>query len=201
MAKKSITSEQVMTPVFRVAFPNVFKPNDKNKYGLVMLFEKTTFNPVVLQEIIKQVLGQVQAEVFKGQPVPNGVGKNPVKDGDEPNTNGNIPFPGYYYINASSNFAPGLVDAYMDPSTGKLKMITDEREFYPGCYARAKLHAYWYDVDGNKGVSLSIGNIQKVKDGEPMGGGRPATSDFDEFQEEVTDAAGVTQNVDSIMDI
>ena len=190
---KSVISTQVMTPVFRVAFPNVFTPNEKNKYVVTMLFDKQNFNGAWLQEICKEVLSQIQASEFKGQPFPADVRLNPMKDGDVPNRNQKIHFPGTFFVNASTNFQPGVVDSYIDPSTNQLKVITDSRELYPGCYARAKIHAYWYNVDGNRGVGLSIGNIQKVKDGEQMGGGRPATQDFDAYDEQQVDYSGVPQ--------
>ena len=194
MAGKAITSKQILTPEFRVAFPNVWTPNEKGKYGLTMLFDKNNFNAAPFQEIIKEILDQVQTLYYKGQPVPAGVRKNPIKDGDVPNTNGNVFFEGYYAAGTTSNFQPGIVDAAVQP-------IINQGDFYAGCYARAKVHAYWYDVDGNKGIGLSIGNIQKTRDGERMGGGRPATDDFDAIETSVASTDGTSQNIDNIMDL
>ena len=126
MASKSIISKQVMTPVFRVAFPNVFTPNEKKKYGLTLLFEKQGFTGAAwLQEIVNEVLGQAQVVHYAGQQLPPSVRSNPLKDGDVPNSENKIHFPGYYYMNASTNFQPGVVDAYVDPSTQQLKVIKE----------------------------------------------------------------------------
>ena len=152
-----------------------------------MLFDKKSFNGAAFQEIVNEVLGQVQVQKYAGGAIPPGVRTNPIKDGDIPNSENKIHFPGYFAANTTTQYQPGVVDSYIDPATNQLKVITDSREFYPGCYARAKVHAYWFDVDGNKGIGLSIGNIQKVKDGEPMGGGRPATQDFEQFEGDVVD--------------
>lgn len=183
MAKNSIVSKSITSPVFVVAFPYIFTPNDKDKYGLTMLFDKSTFKADWLEGILDEVVGHARTVHYKGQQIPQAVRVNPLRDGDEPNGNGNIVFPGYYYVNASTKFQPGLVDSYKDPVTNMLKIITDPNDFYAGCYARAKIHAFWYNVDGNKGVALSIGNIQKVKDGTRLGGLTPATHDFEEYED------------------
>lgn len=194
MASKAITSKQILTPEFRVAFPNVFQPNDKGKYSITMLFDKNNFNAAPFQEIIKEVLEQVQTVVYKGQPIPQGVRRSPIKDGDVPNSENKIHFPGYYSANAGTMYQPGLVDANVQP-------IINQGEFYPGCYARAKVHAFWFDKDGNKGISFSLGNIQKTRDGERMGGGRAAADDFDVFTDTFNGADGTAQSIDNIMDI
>jgi len=194
MAGKAITSKQILTPEFRVAFPNVFQPNEKGKYGLTMLFDKNNFNAAPFQEIIKEILEQVQTVYYKGGPIPQGIRRSPIKDGDLPNSNGNVFFAGYYSAGTTSNFQPGVVDHNVQP-------IINQGEFYAGCYARAKVHAYWYDVDGNKGIGFSIGNIQKTRDGERMGGGRNAVDDFDAFTDTFAGADGTAQSIDNIMDI
>lgn len=192
MAKNQIRSEVILTPEFRVGFPHIWEPTDNGKYGLAMLFDKETFDATPFKEIAKEVLSQVQAAVYKGQPIPNGVRKLPIKDGDEINKAGNKPYPGYYAINTTSRFQPGIVDAKVQP-------ILDQSEFYAGCYARAKVHAYWYSVDGNSGVGICIGNVQKTRDGERFGGGRAATEDFDVYVDK--SANSTSQNINDIMDL
>ena len=50
---------------------------------------------------------------------------------------------------------------------------------YSGCYARVSLSFYAFNTNGNKGVACGLGNIQKIRDGEPLGAGRiSAESDF-----------------------
>lgn len=57
--------------------------------------------------------------------------------------------------------------------------ILDRSEVYSGCYARVSLSFYAFNTNGNKGVACGLGNIQKIRDGEPLGAGRvSAESDF-----------------------
>ncbi len=39
-------------------------------------------------------------------------------------------------------------------------------------------HFYAFNSNGNKGVACGLGNIQKIKDGEPLGGKSSAVDDF-----------------------
>ena len=46
-------------------------------------------------------------------------------------------------------------------------------------YKRQSLSFYAFNTNGNKGVACGLGNIQKIRDGEPLGAGRvSAESDF-----------------------
>jgi hypothetical protein len=65
--------------------------------------------------------------------------------------------------------------------------IINEADFYPGCYARATVRPFWYDTAGNKGVAFGLQNIQKLADGEPLGGRVVASKEF----EPVAPAGGI----------
>ena len=56
--------------------------------------------------------------------------------------------------------------------------ILDRSEVYSGCYARVSLNFYAFNSNGNKGIACGLGNIQKVKAGEPLGGRSSASDDF-----------------------
>ena len=68
---------------------------------------------------------------------------------------------------------PGIIDAAK-------KAITDEDEFYSGCYGRASLNFFPYNASGNKGVAAGLNNLQKIKDGDPLSGRQSAEADFDD---------------------
>ena len=72
-------------------------------------------------------------------------------------------YAGKISIRATSKHQPGVVDAAVQP-------IMNQSDFYPGCFARMRVNAFTFD---NKqiGVSLGLNHIQKVKDGDPLGGG------------------------------
>ena len=77
----------------------------------------------------------------------------------------------HYFINANSTTSPQIVDKYVKP-------ILDRNEVYSGCYARVSLNFYAFNSNGNKGVACGLGNIQKIRDGESLGGRSSATDDF-----------------------
>ena len=45
-------------------------------------------------------------------------------------------------------------------------------------YARVTINFYAYDTAGNRGVGCGLGNVLKIRDGEPLAGGASAESDF-----------------------
>ena len=56
--------------------------------------------------------------------------------------------------------------------------ILDRAEVYSGCYARVSINFYAFNTNGNKGIACGLGNIQKVRDGEPLSGRTSAADDF-----------------------
>lgn len=60
-----------------------------------------------------------------------------------------------------------------------MQPIIDRSEIYSGVYARVSISLYAFSVNGNKGVACGLGNIQKIRDGEPLGGHTNASNDFD----------------------
>ncbi len=77
-----------------------------------------------------------------------------------------------YFVNANSLTPPQIVDENVAP-------ILDRAQVYSGCFARVSLTFYAFNTNGNKGIACGLGNIQKTRDGEPLGGGHvSAQSDF-----------------------
>ena len=88
--------------------------------------------------------------------------KLPLRDGDIERDD--EAYKGHYFINANSTTAPQIVDRAVKP-------ILDRSEVYSGCYAR-------FNSNGNKGIACGLGNIQKIRDGESLGGKTTAADDF-----------------------
>ena len=68
----------------------------------------------------------------------------------------------------------------------------DRSEVYSGCYANVSVNFFGYNTNGNAGIGAGLGNIQKIKDGEPLGGFSNPEDDFevlddDEFEDEFAD--------------
>ena len=47
-----------------------------------------------------------------------------------------------------------------------------------GVYGRASISFYAFNSNGNKGIACSLNNLQKIRDGEPLGGKPRAEDDF-----------------------
>lgn len=76
-----------------------------------------------------------------------------------------------YFLNANSDIAPGIVDADKN-------QILNRAEVYSGCYGRASISFYAYNANGNRGIACGLNHLQKIRDGEPLGGRASAESDF-----------------------
>lgn len=159
----SVKSDVILTPEFRVAGPlNVFTTNDNGKYTLRALFKKGE----KLSEI-KQAIKQVAEEAFrttKGVALP--IHDQGEKDGYDGYEDGAL------FMNLSSNMRPGLVD----PAAQR---IMDDEDFYPGCWAHAKIRFYSYEYQGKKGVGVGVDNIQKLRDDEAFSGREKPEDAFD----------------------
>lgn len=105
---------------------------------------------------------------FFGGTVPKGL-KGGLRDGDEEKED--AAYANSYFINANSVMKPGVVDAEMNA-------ILDPSEFYSGCYGRASITFYPYNAQGSKGIACGLNNLQKLEDGEPLGGSSSAAADF-----------------------
>ena len=74
-------------------------------------------------------------------------------------------------MNANSPHKPGIVDA-------NRQEIIDTSELYSGIYGRASISFYAFNSNGNKGIACGLNNLQKFRDGEPLGGRTSAEDDF-----------------------
>ena len=158
----------------RLSYANLWEPKsaygNKPKYSVSIIIPKS--DKATINKVLKTVELAKQKGVTKlfGGEIPNRF-HLPLKDGDIERPND----PSYkdsYYINASSYNPPQIVDR------GK-NLILDRSEVYSGCYANVTVNIYPFNSGGNRGVSAGLGNVQKVEDGEPLGGFFRAEDDFD----------------------
>lgn len=102
--------------------------------------------------------------------------KNPLRDGDTERPD-DAAYAGAYFINANATTAPGIVDADRQP-------ILTRSEVYSGVYGRASISFYAFNSNGNRGIACGLNNLQKIRDGEPLGGRASAESDFADEDED-----------------
>lgn len=74
-------------------------------------------------------------------------------------------FAGWTMCRVKSKTQPGIIN-------GAKQAITDESEIYGGAFVRCTLNPFAYGVKGNNGVSLWLNNVQKLRDGDPLGTSR-----------------------------
>lgn len=164
-------------PETRWSYANVWEPKSINggapKYSISLIIPKSDKNTVEkIQAAIKAAYNEGQGKLKgNGKTVPALSGlKTPLRDGDTERPDD----PAYadsYFINANSAAAPGIVDADRQP-------IIDTSEVYSGIYGRASISFYAFNSNGNKGIACGLNNLQKIKDGEPLGGKYRAEEDF-----------------------
>lgn len=167
-----MSNTKVVTGKARLSYVNIFQPRSgmdggEPKYSVSLLIPKSD------KATVEKVRAAIEAAKEAGKPtwggkVPPGL-KSPLRDGD---TERDDPvYAGHYFINATSKSKPGVVDANLQP-------ILDAGEVYSGCYGRASINFYAYNVNGNRGIAAGLNNVQKVADGEPLGGKSRAEDDF-----------------------
>jgi hypothetical protein len=92
-------------------------------------------------------------------------------------------------VGARSDKQPGLVYRHADPATvtkdnpkGKPQRVAQddiEEVFYPGALVKAQIKPFWYDREGNKGISWALNNVQKWGEGERLDSRVKAEDAFD----------------------
>ncbi len=179
-------SKNLLTPVGRVSFPHLFEPtlNDQGKksWSLVLVFDKAAQATDEYKAMVAAV--ETAASEKFGQKIPSGVKRKSL----EPKSG--YPFTataakeqyfgwaedGSVMVTLSSRYAPLALDR------DKTELL-DPEAIYAGCYARASYSCYSYSASGNEGVSFGLRAVQKVKDGEAIGGSRASANDFDDLDD------------------
>lgn len=183
-------STKVITGTVRFSYLNVFKPKAVNegqepKYSVCLLIPKK--DKKTLDKIRRAIEAEKKAgaeEKWKGK-VPANL-KTPLRDGDEERADEYPEYAGMYFLNANSTKKPILLDETKDE-------ILDQTELYSGCWGRANVNFYYFEVNGNRGIAVGLNALQKKKDDEPLGGMitiESAAADFDDDYEDDEDMLG-----------
>ena len=145
------------------------------KYSVSVLIPKDDTETI---EAIEKAIDAAIAEgvgKFGGKKPNKGSLKLPLRDGDIERDD--EAYAGHYFVNTNSITPPQIVDKQVKP-------ILDRNEVYSGCYGRVSLNFYAFNSNGNKGVACGLGNIQKIRDGEPLGGRANAADDFSTLEDD-----------------
>ncbi len=161
----------------RFSYLNANEPKSINgsipKYSVSLIIPKSDTTTV------NKVKAAIQAAYEEGQSKLKGNGKsvpplsaikNPLRDGDAERPDDDT-YKNCYFINANSTTKPGVVDSNLNP-------ILETSELYSGIYGRASINFYAFNTNGNRGIACGLNNLQKLRDGAPLGGHSRAEDDF-----------------------
>ena len=175
---KVINPTKVITGVkTRWSYANVWQAKSINggtpKYSVSLIIPKSDTKTVTA------VKNAIQAAYEEGQSKLKGNSKSvpaltaiktPLRDGDAERPDDGA-YKDCYFINANSATAPGIVDAARNP-------IIEHSEVYSGVYGRASINFYAFNSNGNRGIACGLNNLQKISDGDPLGGKTRGEDDF-----------------------
>ena len=175
---KAMNPLKVITgPETRWSYANVWEPKSINggtpKYSVSLIVPKSDTKTVAkLKAAIEAAYKEGEAKLKgNGRSVPAlSVIKTPLRDGDVERPD-DAAYANAYFVNANATTAPGIVDTDCNP-------ILTRSEVYSGVYGRASISFYAFNSSGNKGIACGLNILQKIKDGEPLGGRSRAEDDF-----------------------
>jgi len=164
-------------PETRWSYVNAWEPKSINggtpKYSVSLIIPKSD------TKTVEKINAAIKAAYEEGAGKLKGNGKSvppmaaiklPLRDGDIERPDDEA-YAGCWFVNANNTAAPGIVDADRQP-------ILDRSEVYSGVYGRASISFYAFNSSGNKGIACSLNNLQKIADGESLGGHASAEADF-----------------------
>ncbi len=167
----------------RWSYANVWEPKSIN--GGVPKFSVSLIIPKSDKKTIEAIKKAIQAAYKEGEAKLKGNSrsvppleaiKTPLRDGDTERPDDEA-YANSYFINANSTTQPGIVDANVQP-------ILTRSEVYSGVYGRASINFYAFNSNGNRGIACGLNNLQKIRDGEPLGSRTSAEDDFADFAED-----------------
>jgi hypothetical protein len=179
------TSKKLVNPVkvitgknTRWSYVNAWEPKAISE-GTTPKFSISLIIPKSDTVTVEKIKAAIEAAYHEGEAKLKGNGKtipplatikSPLRDGDIERADD----PAYadaYFVNANATTAPGIVDADLNP-------IITRSEVYSGIYGRASITFYAFNSNGNKGIACGLNNLQKIRDGEPLGSRATPDADF-----------------------
>lgn len=170
----NVTTEKVRLSYINVFKPRAAAPGQEEKFSVTILLPKTDIKTKARLDAAIEAAKQKGKDKWGGIIPP--VVSTPIHDGDGVKPSDGLPYgdecKGCWVFTASAkeDYPPEVVDQQLNP-------IINQSEIYSGCYARVNLNFFPYMFGGKKGVGCGLGPIQKLEDGEPLGGGAPKAED------------------------
>lgn len=169
----------ITTGEVRISYEHLTKPyavsgkEDEAKYSCTLLIPKSD------TDTKRRIDAAIQAAIQDGVSSKWGGARPaqppiPIWDGDGLRQNGEKFGPecaGCWVMTASSKQRQEIVDVNMNP-------IIDATQIYSGMYARVCVNFFAYNSNGKRGVGAGLGPVQKLRDGDPLGGRITAADAF-----------------------
>ncbi len=154
--------------------PYAYQPGQEEKYQVTVLIPKTdTATMGRINAAIEAAKQKGINDKWNGQCPP--ILNTPVYDGDGVRPSDGLPFgaecKGHWVFTASAKaeYPPEVVDKMGNP-------IINQSEVYSGMYGRVNVTFFPYMFGGKKGIGCGLGPVQKLRDGEALGGSMPSAA-------------------------
>lgn len=188
---------QIVTPVFRMAFPNLLAPReDMSKrlcYSVVALFPEGTDLTNMKRAAKAAAAAKWGDDEAKW---PQGL-NSPFTDGNtKGKTDGNGTFrvwKGYENTTAVSFKRIASLDAPV-VVLGTDQLVTDPKEVYGGRWARAQVNAFAYEKGKERGIAFGLNMIQLREHDEPFVSDRDPAAVFGDESEPVAAVSGAKKS-------
>lgn len=168
MNANTITTGKVRLSYVHLATPVKAPGSDTEKYSVSIIVPKSDRATVnTINAAIEEAKKNGAASKWGGKVPPRL--RTPLRDGDEDRPD-DAAYADSYFFNCSSLKRPRVFDM-------NLQEILDSSEVYSGCYGRVNVTFYPYDVNGNRGIGVALNLVQKVADGDTLGGGAPSAAE------------------------
>lgn len=172
----------ITTGKVRFSFANLFTPvkplsgEGEPKYSLTILVDKSDKATIAaINAAIEAAKEEGKSKKWSGK-IPSKLAL-PLHDGDVDSEY--EAYEGKYYLNCKNSRAPKVVDR-------NKQEIFDSEEVYSGCYGRVNITFYPFSVPGNNGIAVSLGPVQKLADGQRLGGNGVSVDEaFDDLDDDV----------------
>ena len=165
----NVTTGEVRLSYVHISKPYAAMQGQEEKYSVTVLVPKTdTATMGRINAAIEAAKQRGIQEKWSGQCPP--IVPTPVHDGDGVRPTDGLPFgpecKGHWVFTASSkpDYPIEVVDAGGNP-------VINPSEIYSGMYGRVNVTFFPYAFRGKKGIGCGLGPVQKLRDGEPLGGG------------------------------
>ena len=186
MAKISNPTKVITGVNTRWSYANVWDAKSINggapKYSVSLIIPKSD------TVTVSKIKAAIEAAYEEGQSKLKGNGKSvpsldtlktPLRDGDAERPDDPV-YANSWFMNANSDKKPKAWDANGNE-------IIDSSELYSGIYGKAVVNFYTYNTHGSKGIACGFEGLQKLRDGEHLGGANITADIFAEGNDDDDD--------------